>query len=57
MCGKIEEEKAYGVLTSTFTHNNYPMEVMALLNCARSPGLRRIKAFTPGLKLCSSLPV
>jgi len=57
MCGKIEEEKAYGVLTSTFTHNNYPMEVVALLNCARSPGLRRIKAFTPGLKLCSSLPV
>lgn len=48
----------YRVLTSTSTHNNCPMEVMAVLNCATwSPDLGRVKAFTPGVKLCSSLPL
>lgn len=34
------------------------MEVMAVLNCStQSPGPGRVKGSTPGVKLCSSLPV
>lgn len=55
---RLEERRKVWATTSTSNHNKCLMEDMAVLNCfTQSPGLGRIKGFTPGVKLHSSLPV